>query len=233
MSDPATVSASAEWRGVLDRVRSLVTETVLDRGEQTLDRVVPACPDWSARDLLSHVVGLVADVLDGDEPDDHNPGWTAAQVEARRGRTGAELLEEWSGHAEAMVRYLDEQDERPLGDAIIHEQDLRGALGRPGARDTAGLAAVRQAMAERLGAGLAASGDDRGPLALRAPGWTWSSGDGEPGAILEASGFDLFRAVVSRRTAAQLRSYVVAGDVTPYLDAFAQLGDLPDRELPE
>jgi uncharacterized protein (TIGR03083 family) len=227
-----SAEAAAWWREAHERVCALVEEALADDAT-ALEAPVPACPDWSGRELLAHVVGLTADVLDGDEPDDHNAGWTAAQVEARRGRTGAELLEEWSGHAEAMVRYLDEQDERPMGDAIIHEQDLRGALGRPGARDTAGLAAVRQTMAERLGAGLDASSDDRPPLVLRAPGWTWASGDGEPGAVLEASGFDLFRAVVSRRTAQQLRSYVVAGDVTPYLDAFAQLGDLPDQELPE
>lgn len=230
MTDPDDVKASDEWRAVLDRVRGVVTDTVLHDGEQALDLTVPACPDWSVRDLLGHMVGLVTDVLDGDEPDDHNEGWTTAQVEARRGRTGAELLAEWAGCAEAMVRYLDEQDVRPLGDAIIHEHDLRGALDRPGARDTAGLAVVRATMADRLGGTVG----DLPPLVLRAPDWSWSSRDGDtPGAVLEASGFDLFRALTSRRTAEQLRSYVVAGDVGPYLDAFAQLGDLPERSLPE
>lgn len=33
---------------------------------------VPACPDWTAHDLFSHMVGLGADVLVGDQPDDHN-----------------------------------------------------------------------------------------------------------------------------------------------------------------
>lgn len=31
----------------------------------------------------------------------------------------------------------------------------------------------------------------------------------------------------------QLRAWTEAGDVTPYLDAFAGLGDLPEEPLPE
>lgn len=49
--------------------------------------------------------------------------------------------------------------------------------------------------------------------------------------VLEASAYDLFRALVSRRSAAQLRSWVVQGDVEPYLPLFAGLGDLPERDL--
>ena len=47
---------------------------------------MPACPDWTARDLFSHMVGLGSDVVAGDEPDDHNPDWTAKQVEKRKDR---------------------------------------------------------------------------------------------------------------------------------------------------
>ncbi|MDO9457607.1 hypothetical protein [Nocardioides sp.] len=221
--------AAVEWRGVLDRVRGLVVDAVEHDGPQAMNLTVPACPDWSAHDLLSHMVGLAADVLDGDEPDDHHPDWTQAQVDTRRGRTSLEVLDEWVALADGMEAYIREQDVRPLNDAIIHEQDLRGALERPGARDTAGLASVRETLAERLAGALG----DLPPVALRSEEWSWSSGDGEPGVVLEAPGFDLFRALVSRRTTEQLESYVVEGDITPYLDHFAQLGDLPDRSLPE
>ncbi|WP_148613429.1 maleylpyruvate isomerase family mycothiol-dependent enzyme [Nocardioides rubriscoriae] len=221
--------AAVEWRGVLDRVRGFVIDAVEHDGVQATNLTVPACPDWSAHDLLCHMVGLVADVLDGHEPDDHHPDWTQAQVVARRGRTSLEVLDEWAGLADRMDTYLRERSTRPLNDAIIHEQDLRGALQRPGARDCAGVASVRETLATRLAGSL----DGLAPLELRSDAWSWSSGEGESGVVLEASGFDLFRAVSSRRTAAQLRSYVVAGDVTPYLDHFAQLGDLPTRSLPE
>ena len=58
------------WRDAFDRVCALVER--LDAAE--LAATVPACPDWTVRDLLSHMVGLGADVLAGDEPDDHNSG---------------------------------------------------------------------------------------------------------------------------------------------------------------
>ena len=45
--------------------------------------------------------------------------------------------------------------------------------------------------------------------------------------------FDLARALVTRRSAAQLRAWTVRGDVTPYLDAFAMLGSLPAADLSE
>ena len=44
---------------------------------------------------------------------------------------------------------------------------------------------------------------------------------------------DLARALTSRRTADQLRSWTRRGDVAPYLDAFARLGPLPTAPLPE
>ena len=51
--------------------------------------------------------------------------------------------------------------------------------------------------------------------------------------VVQASDFDLARALVTRRSAAQLRSWTVRGDVTPYLDAFAMLGPLPSADLTE
>ena len=116
---------------------------------------------------------------------------------------------------------------------VIHEQDLRGALGRPGGRDGRGSAMVRQVMAGRIGAKV----EDLPPLALVATDedWSWCSrGPLEDAAVrLEASGFDLARALVSRRTPKQLASWTVIGDVSAYLAAFAHLGPPPTGPLPE
>ncbi|MCY7395335.1 MAG: hypothetical protein LH468_04120 [Nocardioides sp.] len=114
-------------------------------------------------------------------------------------------------------------------DVIIHEQDLRGALGVPGARDTLGMHHVRDTLAGRR----AARVEPLAPVRLRADDWTWQSHDGEPGVVLAASSYDLTRALTTRRSAAELRSWVVAGDVEPHLAAFALLGPLPAEPLPE
>ena len=215
------------WRAAFERVCTLVERLDAD----ALAATVPACPDWAVRDLLSHMVGLGADVLAGDEPDDHNSAWTQRQVEARRDRSAADLLAEWRGLADPLMAWMREHGSRPLNDVVIHEQDLRGAVGVVGGRDSDGLRIVRDRMAGRFAAGVG----DLQPVALVSGEWTWSS-QGEVGdavVVVEADAFDLARALTSRRTADQLRSWTRRGDVAPYLDAFARLGPLPTAPLPE
>ena len=221
-----------EWQAGHARVSELVVE--VDRADPAaMDVAVPATPDWRARDLLAHVVGLGADVVAGDEPDDHNPDWTQAQVEARRDRSVSEILAEWDDVAPRLVEWMRRHGVRPLNDLVIHEQDLRGALDRPGARDTAGLRLVRDVMTDRLGGRLAAT--HLGSLALveGAGGWEWCSTGplADTEVVLRGSTFDLVRALTSRRTADQLDAMTSFGDVGPYLDVLAALGPLPAEPL--
>jgi hypothetical protein len=120
---------------------------------------------------------------------------------------------------------------RPLGDVLIHEQDLRGALGVPGGQDGDGVRAIRERFAGRFAPGV----EHLPPIALVGDTWTWVSrgtvDDAE--VVLRASDFDLARALVTRRSANQLTGWTVRGDVTPYLDAFAMLGPLPTADLTE
>lgn len=215
------------WRAAQRRVCDLVLQAT----PAELERHLPATPDWTARDLVSHMVGLAADVLAGDEPDDHNAGWTQAQVDARRDRSGAELVEEWRGLADDLAAWMADHGTRPLNDVLIHEQDLRAGLRRAGARDAPGVDVVRRRMADRLATALG----EQPAVALVGPTWRWVSHGTLDGAatVLEADDFDLLRALCSRRTAEQLRGWTTRGDVTAALPAFAGLGDLPARPLPE
>ncbi len=227
-ADPA--DPVLRWRAAVDRVCDLVLAAA-EESPAAVQRRVPACPDWTVRDLLSHMVGLGADVLDGDEPDDHDAGWTGRQVTRRQGRDVATLVGEWRALRDDLATWMGEHGTRPLNDVVIHEQDLRGALDRPGARGAPEVAIVRRRMADRFADRVV----DLPPIALVGPGWTWVS-HGPPDAAptrVEADDFDLARALASRRTEAQLRSWTVRGDVGPYLAAFAGLGALPTSALPE
>lgn len=221
------MDAIEEWTAAQGRVLALAANLSPAQAETA----VPACPDWTARELLAHMIGLNADVLAGDEPDDHNEAWTRAQVERRAGTTVAELLAEWRGLTGPMRAWMRERGTRPMADVLIHEQDLRGAIGAPGAQDTEGLAALRGRFAGRLADGVTGLP----PLALVAPDWRWvSAGAVEDAAVVvTASGFDLGRAVLARRSAAQLRRWTSRGAIDPYLPAFATLGGLPEQDLTE
>jgi uncharacterized protein (TIGR03083 family) len=216
-----------EWALAQARVIELVAPL---SAEQAAVRV-PACPDWTVRDLFSHMVGLGADVLAGDEPDDHNAVWTEKQVASRRDHDVAALVAEWEDLSAPLQEWMRERGTRPLSDVIIHEQDLRGALGVPGGKDSGGVRAVRDRFLPRF----AARVDDLPPVALVAEGWTWAS-QGAPddaAVVVRASEFDIARALVTRRSEAQLRSWTTRGDVGPYLDGFALLGALPSADLAE
>jgi uncharacterized protein (TIGR03083 family) len=221
------VDAITEWTNAQGRVVDLVQS--LDAEEA--GRSVPACPDWTVTQLLAHMVGLNADVLAGDEPDDHNSTWTQRQVDRRAGREPADLVAEWLALTQPMQDWMREHGTRPLNDAVIHEQDMRGAVDRPGGRDSDGLVAVRELMAERFATRVRAA--HLAPVELRSPVWIFSTGDGDPGLELFAPEFDLTRALMTRRTADQLRQWSTAGTIDPYLPVFASLGPLPDRPLPE
>ncbi|HEY2195721.1 MAG TPA: maleylpyruvate isomerase family mycothiol-dependent enzyme [Actinomycetospora sp.] len=223
MDEIAPEDEIAEWSRAQARVIALM-EAATDEQVAT---TVPACPDWTARDLFSHMVGLGTDVVAGDEPDDHNPDWTAKQVREREDRSVADLVTEWRETAEPLRAWMAEHGTRPLGDVIIHEQDLRGALGVSGGQDTAGIAAIRDRFAPRVGARL----PEGTTLGLVGDTWSWASDGGDPeqaDVVLAAPDFELARALLARRSADQLRSWTRSGDVEPVLDAFATLGALPE-----
>lgn len=216
-----------EWTRAQRRVIDLVRDLPAARSELR----VPACPDWTVRDLFSHMVGLGADVVADHEPDDHNEQWTRAQIEARRDRDIPALVAEWESLTGPMQEWMRARTTRPLGDVIIHEQDLRGALGEPGAQHTPGLHALRDKFAGRFAGRVEAMA----PIAMVGDGWRWVSAGAEADAavVLRSTDFQLARALVTRRSAAQLRSWTERGDVGPYLDAFALLGPLPEADLDE
>ena len=76
----------------------------------------------------------------------------------------AALVAEWESVAEPLREWMRANGTRPLGDVIIHEQDLRGALGRPGRPGHAG-PGRHPGPVRRLGS------RDRPPRCPRSPCW--------------------------------------------------------------
>ena len=62
-----TFDAVTEWTAAQQRVIGLVGAAT----SAAVESRVPACPEWTVRDLVSHMVGIGADVIAGNEPDDH------------------------------------------------------------------------------------------------------------------------------------------------------------------
>ncbi|HEV7886739.1 MAG TPA: maleylpyruvate isomerase family mycothiol-dependent enzyme, partial [Acidimicrobiales bacterium] len=98
---------------------------------------VPATPAWTVQDVLAHLTGVCVDITEGRIEGAATPPWTAAQVEARRGRSLAEVVAEWDERGpalEAIITNAGGAVSAVVADVVTHEQDIRAALGRPGAR---------------------------------------------------------------------------------------------------
>ena len=177
---------------------------------------VPTCPAWTVKDVLAHVAGIPADILAGRLDGVATDPWTAAQVEARRDATIADITAEWretGAQVDGMVDAFGPTGKQLLLDLTTHEQDVRHALGAPALRDAPVLDVGLDFLAFGLGTALTR------PLAIEAEGRTWQAGEGEPAAVLRGSRFDVVRACTGRRSRAQVEAMDWSGDHAAFVDA--------------
>jgi hypothetical protein len=94
-----------------------------------------------------------------------------------------------------------------IADTATHEHDVRGALDAPGARDSDAVD-----IAARWGAQML---DGSQPLRVETDAGALVVGDGTPVVTVEASRFELLRAMTGRRSLDQMRAYRWEGAPSP------------------
>ncbi|WP_233213514.1 maleylpyruvate isomerase family mycothiol-dependent enzyme [Mycobacterium hubeiense] len=196
------------YRETMDRITALVSG--LD--EKGWATVVPACPEWSVRDVLAHLAAVADDWASGRLAGPATDEQTAAQVARFSGVDIDAILATWAD-ASARLHELAETTglEPPLGDIVIHEHDLRGALDRPGARDSDGVRRIADELLAML--------EPPVPLRVRVEDDEYRSGpDGEPELALTTTRFETLRWRTGRRSRSQLAAMDWSGDPTGVLD---------------
>jgi hypothetical protein len=93
-------------------VRSRIVELLRELPESAATTVVPSCPDWNVAELVSHVAGVVDDILEGRMEGVTTDPWTQAQF------------------------VPSPRNSQLVMDAVTHEHDLREAVQRPAAQDS-------------------------------------------------------------------------------------------------
>jgi uncharacterized protein (TIGR03083 family) len=208
--------------------RERITALVADLTDDQAGAPVAACPGWSVHDVVAHLVGSVADVLAGRMDGVGSPAWTGAQVDARRAVPVTEMLAEWSATApqfEDTLRAVGGQMAAlGVADAWNHEQDLLGALGRPGSNDPAVELTAVEGYAPMVGGGWSTAGV--APLRVEVGASHVLSAEGDPGATVTGPPYELARAFAGRRTEAQLRALSWTGDPDPYVETLASMGPI-------
>jgi len=181
---------------------------------------VPACPGWTVHDVVAHLAVLADDVTAGRLTGPPDETRTADQVARGRSRSVAELLEDWERTAPAMAGVVTAARMWPaLMDVVSHEHDIRGAVDRPGARDSDAVVAVVAALL-RL--------DPPVPLVVRTEDREVRRGpaadQGGPVLELTTTTWETLRWRMGRRSRAQLVAMDWSGDPGPVLDSLTIFG---------
>jgi uncharacterized protein (TIGR03083 family) len=201
MAEAGGVRYSKSYRDLRIRVADLIRAA----SPEAFDGPSPATPGWRVHDVLSHLVGVTDDVINGRLEGVATDSWTAGQVDPRRARTAVELLDEWEATAEQFEAVLDTAPPEMIGqgvfDAVTHEHDIRCALQAPGARDSD---AFDIAWDWLIGARSRFGGE---PIMFVTERGEVVAGAGEPSYRVEAPRFELFRATVGRRSTDEIARY--------------------------
>lgn len=205
--------------------REGLSTLVLGLDADTLARPLPACPEWTPREVLAHVAGVVSDILAGNLSDVGSDEWTAAQIAARDGLTVDAIVAEWAEQAATVESLLDDAPPEMamalLSDLCTHHIDVRAGVGDPSGRDSDSVQVVFAAAVTQLGARLDAAGAP-GLVVHTVEGEQLQTGSGAPGARIRGSRFDLLRAMTGRRSADQIRSFIWDGSCEAYIAPFSR-----------
>jgi uncharacterized protein (TIGR03083 family) len=211
LAEPALSQLYGDSRG---RLLSLVSG--LD--ERGLASPVPACPGWSVRDVVGHLTAVGEDVLEGRLTGPPSSEQTAAQVARFAERPFDAVLARWADVAPGFEEVIDGFEVWPaVLDVATHEQDIRGAIGVPGGRDTD----VVRLGADRLLTWL------QPPVALRVvtEDQTYELGPGGAAPVVLRTGrFEALRWRLGRRSRRQLAQLDWTGDPSPVLDHLVVFG---------
>jgi uncharacterized protein (TIGR03083 family) len=210
----------SEYRAARERISAFVRTL----GTDQLLAPTPACPGWTVHDVVSHLTGVASDVVGGRLGDVPDQARTAAQVAERKGTATSVVLREWERSAsqfELLLTRMGSGFLPPLLDVVHHEHDIRGAVDRPGERDSSHVAiGARSAATRFLGrvesAGLA-------PVVIVESNGRVLAGTTDAPVRFTISEFELFRAAAGRRSVNQMSGRFYGGKAetyTPHLFAF-------------
>lgn len=213
------------YRACREHIADLLAERPM-----AADQGVPACPAWSVRDVLAHLLSICRKVgelppLSAREPE---PGM-------RPGEDIGLLLKAWDEAAvvtEALLaRAGTGRHDIMVMDAFTHELDLCRALGEPVPDEHPAYATSVNILA----GGFSRSVSEHGlpAMELASDGKSWTAGSGRPEVTLRASRYDLVRSLAGRRSLARIEALDWSQDAGPWLPAFRWGPFLPPSRTTE
>ena len=209
---------AVDLAGLYRETRERLTALVSGLDGAALATPVPACPGWEVQDVVAHLAAVVEDALAGRLTGPPSEAETAVQVARYKGRPMTRTLTGWATGAPQFEEAISALNIPPaVIDVASHEQDIRGAVGQPGARDTEVIRELAGWLITRL----------RTPVPLRVTvgDRRFQVGpDGGPVLELATTWYDAFRWRMGRRSRSQLAAMDWSGDPAPVLDHLVIFG---------
>ncbi len=220
------------YRMNLDRVLSLVAD-------QDPEQRVPACPAWTALDVVRHLTGLATDVVHLEVDGYASAAWTDRQVADRQRAGFEELAAEWRDSSEDLAAMIDDIEASDLpdvimtatgpqkrrgfaaaivGDLLHHEFDLRHAFGDRSNRDRPDVVMFGIGHAKALRPVYTHLGLPTLRIVIEGSGEHVDVGREEPLATLTIEPFEALRTIGGRRTRSEIEELRWSGDFTGFLD---------------
>ena len=197
------------YRQSQGRILSLVNNT-------NADLPVPACPGWTVRDTVAHLLGVISDLSAGKIEDASSDEWTAAHIERTRHRSLSDLTAEWHVRSNTTPGVFQSLGAVLVADLVTHEFDIKQAIGNTQGRD---LQVVRTVALFYLNA-LDAAWREEGipPLRVLTESTALDIGGENPETSVEMSWFEIGRVLSGRRSVNQVQALAWKGDPDPWLD---------------
>ncbi|MDQ6947391.1 MAG: maleylpyruvate isomerase family mycothiol-dependent enzyme, partial [Actinomycetota bacterium] len=201
--------------------RLRITDLLRQHGGAVANTRTAACPNWTVREVLAHLVGVTDDALAGNLEAAGTDPWTEAQVDKRSDRSLEEILHEWDETGpklEQAIAGAGAGANQLVFDTANHEHDIRQALHAPGAQDADSTHIALEFVLGTWSGNFISEGFE--PLRLNAGTTTVEAGEGKPVATVAMPAFEALRALSGRRSAAQLVAYDWDADPTLWLPSF-------------
>ena len=189
-----------------------------DLTEQQLHTYLPATPAWNVHDVLAHLAGGADDAVTGRMEGAPGPEWTARHVGERAALPVDHLVAELRASADAVVEAAGDSPRPALvWNIAVHHADLHEALGLGRPPEHLWMPVLESAASWALG---------EVPATVRSGGHTWGQGE----QVVEVAPYELFRAIFSRRSRAQMRIWGSPALDDGQLDALCVFGPREDDQ---
>lgn len=177
---------------------------------------VPACPGWTVRDTIAHLLGTLADLVAGKIEESASDGWSAGHIERTKGRSVSDLTAEWHVRSNTTPGIFERYGALLVADLITHEFDIKHAVGNTQGRD---LQVVRTVALFYLNAlDQAWREDGIPPLRVLTESSALDIGGDDPDVSVEMSWWEIGRVVCGRRSIEQVKSLAWSGSPEPWMD---------------